>query len=356
MNRKKVAWLLTIAMVATSVDSSVLVASGADFSAETAEIAQDFTSDPVEETVEPEQAAVEAEDPSDTSETSESGELGSLAESQLAEQTELPEENQDFMFEDGNNELADGELAEAQISESGDGLEDFASDGEAEESSEDSDGMTAELAETAIEVPYKDFSKIADKITDESKTVLKFTAPKTGKYKFSVSDVNYDGYTPIYDSSFQKCETEGYGNIFTAQEGETYYIIYNFGYVGDAIAGVFPTVESYEWVKKPRLDYALWEDEVFLAGINGSVKCTYSNGETEEFASENDDGVWFNISVIDQDGYSTIQVLKPGTYKASLSIFKTVNGRSQELYEFDLEEDITVRTLKEHFENNKVLT
>lgn len=42
MNRKKVAWLLTVAMVATSVDSSVLMASAADFSAETSEIAQDF--------------------------------------------------------------------------------------------------------------------------------------------------------------------------------------------------------------------------------------------------------------------------------------------------------------------------
>ena len=65
MNRKKVAWLLTVAMVATSADSSVLMASASDFSAETAEIAQDFTSEPLEETAEPKQDAVEAADPSD---------------------------------------------------------------------------------------------------------------------------------------------------------------------------------------------------------------------------------------------------------------------------------------------------
>lgn len=53
MNRKKVAWLLTVAMVATSADSSVLMAGASDFSAETAEIAQDFTSEPLEETAEP---------------------------------------------------------------------------------------------------------------------------------------------------------------------------------------------------------------------------------------------------------------------------------------------------------------
>lgn len=42
MNRKKVAWLLTVAMVATSVDSSVLMANASDFSAETSEIAPGF--------------------------------------------------------------------------------------------------------------------------------------------------------------------------------------------------------------------------------------------------------------------------------------------------------------------------
>ena len=43
MNRKKVAWLLTAAMVATSVDSSALVASGADFSSEPVENMQEFS-------------------------------------------------------------------------------------------------------------------------------------------------------------------------------------------------------------------------------------------------------------------------------------------------------------------------
>ena len=356
MNRKKVAWLLTVAMVATSADSSVLMASASDFSAETAEIAQDFTSEPLEETAEPKQDAVEAADPSDAAGISEAGELGSLAESQPAQQSEIPEENQDFMFEDGNGGLTDDTLnadleAEGltEVADNTEELAQFASDGE--DSTADSDGMTAELAEKAIEVPYKDFLSIADQIPAGKKTVLKFTAPKTGKYRFAISDVSYGGDTPIYDSSFQKCEVEGYNDVFTAQEGETYYIIYNLDYVGDVIAGVFPTVESYEWIKEPRLDYTLWEDEVFLAGVGGSVKCTYSNGDIEELTEGNDD-VWFNISVVDHNGYGTIHLDESGTYKATLNIFKTVNGKSQCLYDFDIE-DITVRTLKELFENNK---
>lgn len=152
MNRKKVAWLLTVAMVATSVDSSVLMANASDFSAETSEIAQDFTSEPLEETAEPKQDAVEAADPSDAAGISEAGELGSLAESQPAQQSEIPEENQDFMFEDGNGGLTDDTLnadleAEGltEVADNTEELAQFASDGE--DSTADSDGMTAELAE-----------------------------------------------------------------------------------------------------------------------------------------------------------------------------------------------------------------
>ena len=148
MNRKKVAWLLTVAMVATSVDSSVLMANAADFSAETSEIAQDFTSEPVEETAEPEQTAAGEAEASDADDTSETGELGSLA--------EIPEENQDFMFEDGNGGLTDDTLnadleAEGltEVADNTEELAQFASDGE--DSTADSDGMTAELAEKAIE-------------------------------------------------------------------------------------------------------------------------------------------------------------------------------------------------------------
>lgn len=78
--------------------------------------------------------------------------------------------------------------------------------------------------------------------------------------------------------------------------------------------------------KEPRLDYTLWEDEVFLAGVGGSVKCTYSNGDIEELTEGNDD-VWFNISVVDHNGYGTIHLDESGTYKATLNIFKTVNGK-----------------------------
>ena len=67
MNRKKVAWLLTAAMVATSVDSSALVASGADFTSEPVENVQDFSDETTSqsgetETVSPEEAAGTADE------------------------------------------------------------------------------------------------------------------------------------------------------------------------------------------------------------------------------------------------------------------------------------------------------
>ena len=46
MNRKRAAWLLAAAMAVTSIDGTVLMTSGADFTAEGTETIRDFSSDP----------------------------------------------------------------------------------------------------------------------------------------------------------------------------------------------------------------------------------------------------------------------------------------------------------------------
>ena len=46
MNRKRAAWLLAAAMAVTSIDGTVLMTSGGDFSAEGTENIRGFLSDP----------------------------------------------------------------------------------------------------------------------------------------------------------------------------------------------------------------------------------------------------------------------------------------------------------------------
>ena len=360
MNRKKVAWLLTVAMVATSVDSSVLMANASDFSAETSEIAQDFTSEPVEETAEPQPAAVEEADVSDAADTSEAGELGSLAESQPAEQTEIPEENQDFMFEDGNGGLdegtveaglEDGIFTEAE-SNNTDNLIEFASD-EGDELNR-SEKMDSTLAESAMEIPYKNFTDISQSLDGED-VVLRFTPSKDGKYRVITADIYYSNvgnYMPVYDSSFQRFqEVENY-DVITCKAGETYYVVLYDANVNDGAAvGLFPTIESFEMEQMPQTNYTLWNDSVELSGKGAAVKCTYSNGETDEY-TENDD-IEFMLYAKKQDSESYSYIDEPGNYTAVLGIFEKLKNCTVQLYNIDNIGQVQIKSLLDFWKERK---
>ena len=219
MNRKKVAWLLTAAMVATSVDSSALVASGADFSSEPVETLQEF-SDGAESPNEGDTVSAAAEAPeTEQGETSE------------PEQEVAPEADsntdQEPAPEDGTEELSEPESQEANISDDSEELTEPEPNNEAEAFSSDdkdlevqSETMDSSMAENAIDLPYKDFKDISD-VSSEDATVFRFSVEKNGKYKIVLSSVNTD-HIMIYDSSFKECEVED-TNIVSCQAGETYY-------------------------------------------------------------------------------------------------------------------------------------
>lgn len=101
MNRKKAVWLLTAIMAVTSIDSSVLMANAADFSAETSEFAQDFTSEA--EAVTKSEPVTESEtvtEPEVAAESDVASGIDMEPESDASEQTAPSIENQDFAFED----------------------------------------------------------------------------------------------------------------------------------------------------------------------------------------------------------------------------------------------------------------
>ena len=316
MNRKKVAWLLTAAMVATSVDSSALVASGADFSSEPVENMQEF-SDGAESQDEGEAVSAEAEAPQTEQE-----------EAPEAVQEPEQEADSDLALEDETEELSEPEEQEENTSDDSEELTEPEPNNEAEAFSSDdkdlevqSEIMDSSMAENAIDLPYKNFIDISD-VSSEDATVFRFSVEKNGKYKIVLSSVNTD-HIMIYDSSFKECEVED-TNIVSCQAGETYYAVYNFSYVSDnAAAGVFPTIESFQMEQMPKTDYTLWGDgPEIITGEGAVVSCTYSNGETEEL-SDGDDINMFPFVMIGNEEYGYTD--EPGTYQANLLIKKNVS-------------------------------
>lgn len=334
MNRKKVAWLLTVAMVATSVDSSVLVASGADFSADTAEIVQDFSAEPAEA----------SENAEDTAKTEAS-----------ADAADLTEENQDLAFEDENGGLSHAEKEEAdgftgaEVEMDGTGLDTF----DSAISTQASGTFDSTMAESAIEVPYKEFVQIPESL-EGTDVVVKFTAPKDGKYTVIPSltcSYNADGNFSTYDSSFQECEVENRSTV-TCKAGETYYVVINHvQYINShSCVTVYPALESYELKNLPQMDYVLWDGDIFenLSAENAVISCTYSNGETEEFS--NNDEVTIRITNRN-NGYSHVNEL--GKCEISLAIYKHIGDFGAELYQFYDLDEVTVRDCKGFVQDKK---
>lgn len=344
MNRKKVAWLLTAAMVATSVDSSALVASGADFSSEPVENMQEF-SDGAESQDEGEAVSAEAEAPQTEQE-----------EAPEAVQEPEQEADSDLALEDETEELSEPEEQEENTSDDSEELTEPEPNNEAEAFSSDdkdlevqSEIMDSSMAENAIDLPYKNFMDISD-VSSEDATVFRFSVEKNGKYKIVLSSVNTD-HIMIYDSSFKECEVED-TNIVSCQAGETYYAVYNFSYVSDnAAAGVFPTIESFQMEQMPKTDYTLWGDgPEIITGEGAVVSCTYSNGETEEL-SDGDDINMFPFVMIGNEEYGYTD--EPGTYQANLLIKKNVNGTNYDLYCLKNIGQIRLQTLKSWVQSRK---
>lgn len=318
MNKKKVAWLLTAAMVATSVDSSALIASGADFSSEPMEVAQEESNATGEGELQ--DAASGTEDQELLPEESGAG-------------VQEAEEPQELNFGDGSEELTQesenaGEETETQkdlsLAESENDTETFGTDSAdvAVQSSE----MDASMAENAVELSYKEFTRIPQ-IDEEQTVVFKFTAPKSGKYKvvFVCASYEYTEHVPIYDSSFEECEVEDEATV-SCQEGETYYAVYDdVSYAEENVATFVPTVESFEVVQQPQMEYMVWDEEVSLSERGAVIRCNYSNGETEEF-SDDDENTEFGMYAVDEYGNYSYYISQPGTYQANLIVYKHIDG------------------------------
>lgn len=411
MNRKKVAWLLTAAMVATSVDSSALVASGADFSSEPVENVQDFSDEAVSqsgetETVSQEEAgetatatdeAVSREEAGETSaeteetateaavnstETADPEQAADTASSQQAEADQETSEGQKVSAEGGETVTSDTptEQEPDQDLTLGDGTEEITqtpqdsgqsrtetdhediTDPEkgsvAEAFSSDSQDMAVQsetfdstMAASAIELSYKDFTDISQ-VSETEKTVFRFTVEKSGKYRIILGDASneYTDHIPVYDSAYKECEVED-GDVITCQAGETYYAVYEFYSVsGDAIAGVFPTIESFEMKQLPEMDYIMWDGYADLSGKGAVISCTYSNGETEELS----EAAGFDFTLLaEENDFSTSYLYSPGTYQGSLEVYKNVNGFNCQLYKLKNTGQVHARDFEQLVQDKK---
>lgn len=264
MKKKNLAWLLTAAMVAGSVEGPVAVASGAEFSAGP------------EEVQEAEPAAEES---------------GS--------------QEQDVSLTDGNetvSEFTDPEQSESlgteftapQQNESGDAVAAFDSDDEDDEV----DDWWEQIKASAVEMTLGEKAEIQVDETYED-YYFKFTAPEDGIYTFDydATDLNGDFDADIgYSVSYLDEDGEHVNETVELEKGHSIYVnLYNYGYCGYKFfitASSRPyMVKSLELVSGPSdteyiegIDCRIYDtpnyDNVKLDGLK--VRVTYSDGETEE--------------------------------------------------------------------------
>lgn len=309
MKGKQVAWLLTAAMLASSVGNSAVIAQGAEVSPGSEEVVQNVS----EET---EETGAESEDQEET------------------ETSDGESENQ------GETETSDGEGEEQG--------ETKASDAENEEESDASGDMDSSLAETATTLDYKKFTNIPE-CSEDSKVVYKFTAPKDGDYQI-FSDNAY-GNIQVYDASFLECEMKQ-GEVFNCKAGEVYYLVGNFWYVEDnGMIAVYPTIASFEMIEMPQMDYVLWDDEVSLSANGAKVRCVYSNGESEVFTDG--EGMRFSMTAKTEDDGNTYWPKQPGTYEASMIITYDQDDIYCDMYSLENIGTVTVKSLADLVKEGK---
>ena len=192
MNRKRAAWLLAAAMAVTSIDGTVLMTSGADFTAEGTETIRDFSSDPAVD-FETDENLANAQFETD----------GNFADIQSTVD-ESSEEIQEFSFGDAATLTEDQETDEI--------------------SSQD---MAGDDKRTAIELELDRQSSITINKTN-IKYYFKFTAPEDGLYKFKYHAEKYGEKIdlPSYDLMY----IEGASNYCwldsELKAGESVYVVF----------------------------------------------------------------------------------------------------------------------------------
>lgn len=176
MKRKRLALLLAVALTATSVDSTAMVASAAD-----------FTADPV----------VESEEPDTETEVTENPEAAEEAPEILTE--EASEDTADIEFSDG-----DVAESEEETTDSPEIVEEVDSE-EPELTSEDtnvdvvSDGQTSVVPDTGITEIEADGVYPVDIVKEDQRAWFSFTPKEDGVYEFySTGTYDTEGY--FFDS------------------------------------------------------------------------------------------------------------------------------------------------------------
>ena len=203
--------------------------------------------------------------------------------------------------------------------------------------------IDSNVAESAQKIEYKQFTSIPEDAQNQQ-TVYAFTAPKDGTYQVFLNDVSRN--VQVYDSDFTLCAGED-ESAFICKAGETYYLVCNCYYVGEAAQiAVYPTLASFEMKKMPKMEYVLRDSYVSLDADETVVECTYSNGETEEFSEKDDHtSIYFTAKTEDDDAASMIE--SPGSYPASIEIAYRTDDFICTMYHLDHVGDVKVLKFSE---------
>lgn len=305
MKRKRLALLLAVALTATSVDSTAMVASAAD-----------FTADPV----------VESEEPDTETEVIENPEAAEEAPEILTE--EASEDTADIEFSDG-----DVAESEEETTDSPEIVEEVDSE-EPELTSEDtnvdvvSDGQTSVVPDTGITEIEADGVYPVDIVEEDQRAWFSFTPKEDGVYEFySTGTYDTEGY--FFDSR------EYYDALkyYRSQNDEEHYndqggTNSNFKFSKKLNAGT-----TYYYCAKMWSDWTTGSFDVTLTKLKSVVP--------DEGVTAIDVDSYYTVSVeeADQSRWFSFTPSEDGIYR----IFSTDSEYPTEVYFFDNKEDYIKR-------------
>lgn len=305
MKRKRLALLLAVALTATSVDSTAMVASAAD-----------FTADPV----------VESEEPDTETEVTENPEAAEEAPEILTE--EASEDTADIEFSDG-----DVAESEEETTDSPEIVEEVDSE-EPELTSEDtnvdvvSDGQTSVVPDTGITEIEADGVYPVDIVKEDQRAWFSFTPKEDGVYEFySTGTYDTEGY--FFDSR------EYYDALkyYRSQNDEEHYndqggTNSNFKFSKKLNAGT-----TYYYCAKMWSDWTTGSFDVTLTKLKSVVP--------DEGVTAIDVDSYYTVSVeeADQSRWFSFTPSEDGIYR----IFSTDSEYPTEVYFFDNKEDYIKR-------------
>lgn len=312
MKRKRLALLLAAAMTVTSLDTSALFVSGADFSSE---VEEEVTT----QATEGEEATVD-EDPVDVDFSDEEAEVA-----------ETPETSD-----------ADVEVAEDEASEDADvQVEDEADEPDFSAELEEDAAVEAGASIIPADVQKLELDKDYRVEDGASGAWFSYTPTEDGKYIFSSSDNEEDTIVYLYDSADVENE-DGYVNsdddsgvgrnfmLSRALNAETTYYYYARNR-GDENGSFSVRFEKGFEVENVSLDVSEAKKE-FVANLDRySVKgvkllVTYKGQSTQNVVTFNDNSTWvddgkgnsFYYSLKKgEEGYSPYDVMEEGEYQAT---------------------------------------